>query len=75
MPDPRCGKVKANQQAQFVNQTGNTLRMRLADYEFSLLPGETFSFAIPFGSFMTNGVYVVQMISGMGVAPEVWLTP
>jgi hypothetical protein len=75
MPDPRCGKVRINQQAQFVNQTGNSLRLRLADYEFTLQPGETYSFAIPFGSFMSYGVYNVQMLSGMGVAPEIWLTP
>ena len=61
IPDPRCIKVRADQQLTVVNRTQNNLEVSLGIYKASLTPGAETTFDAPFGMYLATGVHQLQV--------------
>lgn len=71
IPDPRCIKVRADQQLSVVNRTQSTLEISLGIYKASLSPGSETTFDAPFGTYLATGVHQLQVSPCCG--PELLL--
>lgn len=71
MPAPRCAKVRPDQTLSVVNNTLSTLRVSIADFSHSLLPGETYTIDVPFGDYLAAGVHQLAVEPCCGA--ELWL--
>ena len=71
VPDPRCTKVRPDQQLTVVNNTQNTLQITLGRFSFSLDAGKSYTIDTPFGDYLEPGVHQLQVSPCCG--PELWL--
>lgn len=71
MPDPRCLQVTADQRLGFQNETGENVRVQLAQFDIAIPAGEIGVFAAPCGSYLAPGVHRISVSTGS--VPEIWL--
>lgn len=70
LPDPRCGVARPEQRLQVVNDTEQTIQVKIAQYEAQVEPGATYVFEAPLGSFLAPGVHDLW---ASAPSPELWL--
>jgi hypothetical protein len=71
IPDPRCSKVRPDQELTVINNTQNTLEVSIGRFRASLEPGAETIFDTPFGEYLEPGVHQLQVSPCCG--PELWL--
>ena len=71
IPDPRCSKVRADQELTVINNTQNTLEVSIGSFRASLEPGSETIFDTPFGEYLEPGVH--QLLVSPCCGPELWL--
>ena len=69
--DPRCTRVRADQELTVVNQTLTALQVSLGSFNTSLLPGADYSITVPFGDYLAPGVHQLQV--SPCCSAELWL--
>ena len=57
IPSPRCSIVRPNQKLSVVNKRSEILRVRLGDFDYTILPGEGQTFDLPFSEYLAPGVH------------------
>ena len=73
-PNPRCGKVTANQRLHVTNSTDSPVTVVLMGVDYEIAPGAGMTFAPTFGDIWEPGVHVLHTSAyGGGGGPEIWL--
>ena len=72
-PQPRCGKVLAEQRLRLVNGTSAPITVTFAGSDYLLEPSAERTFDLPFGGIWLPGVHTVHTSLYGGSGPAVWL--
>ena len=73
-PEPRCGKVTAEQTLRVINATESPVMVVLVGVDYPIAPGAGFTFAPTFGAIWEPGVHLLHTSAYAGSAgPEIWL--
>ena len=71
VPDPRCAKIRPEQELTVINRTLSTLQVTIGPFSFSLLPGAEHTIEVPFGDYLEVGVHRMEVTPYFGA--ELWL--
>jgi hypothetical protein len=71
IPDPRCARVRPDQQLTVTNDTDGPVDIAIGDFTGHLGPGDVFDLEVPFGSYLAPGVHILQVLPCCG--PEIVL--
>jgi hypothetical protein len=72
-PQPRCGKVLADQQLRVVNATSMAITLVLAGIDYEVPLGGEMTFTSTFGDIWQAGVHVLHTSFYGASGPEIWL--
>ena len=73
-PNPRCGKVTADQRLHVTNFTDSPVTVVLMGADYEIAPGAGMTFAPTFGDIWEFGVHILHTSAyGAGGGPEIWL--
>lgn len=71
IPNPRCARVRPDQQLKVTNKTDSALDVAIGTYSGHLEPGAEYSIEAPFGTYLAPGVHLLQVLPCCG--PEIVL--
>ena len=74
-PQPRCGKVRADQLLRVVNGTASPITVTFDGSNYQLAPSDSLTFTETFGSIWQPGVHDLYTSLYGGGGPEIWLVP
>jgi hypothetical protein len=72
-PDPRCGKVRADQRLRVLNTTGSSITVTFDGSDYRLQPSDSLTFTETFGEMWQPGVHDLHTSLYDGGGPEIWL--
>ncbi|MBN1440817.1 MAG: hypothetical protein JW929_15525 [Anaerolineales bacterium] len=61
VPDPRCIKVRGEQNLILANRAPEAITFTLGRYQAAIAPGESYAVAQPFGEYLLPGVHSLNI--------------
>lgn len=74
IPSPRCNQIRPDQTVAFIDDTVETIEIRLGAYTITVASGATGEIGQPVGTYLAPGVHVAHTSTYGGQSgPEVWV--
>lgn len=73
VPNPRCVIISGTQKLTLINGSGQTVSLNYGSYVSQIPPGNSYTFPLAAGLFLSPGVHRIQTSLYSGSGPEVWL--